>query len=85
MFIYLKLKLGESLNSYRWVIKLALIVFGSISVYYTTLKITKNLIILLLVYTLGYGVGVLGFKIIDDIDLKLLKKALNGVKKVEVP
>ena len=78
MFVYLKLQLEESLTSYRWIAKLALIVLGSLSLYYLTSKVTQNFIILLFVYTLGYGIGILLSKIIDNVDFNLLKKALKG-------
>jgi len=78
MFVYLKLQLEESLTSYRWVAKLALIVLGSLSLYYLTLGVTQNFIILLFVYTLGYWIGVLLSRIVDNVDFNLLKKVLKG-------
>jgi len=78
MFVYLKVQLKESLTSYLWVVKLFPIVFGSIGVYYLILKITQNFIILLSAYTLGYGIGILLLKVIDNVDFNLLKKALKG-------
>ena len=78
MFVYLKLQLGESLASYYWAIKLALIVLESLFLYYLTLKITQNFIIPLFVYALGYGIGIVLTRIIDNVDFNLLKNALKG-------
>jgi len=78
MFVYLKLQLEEFLTSYLWAAKLVLIVLGSLSLYYLTLGVTQNFIILLFVYTLGYGIGILLFKVIDNVDFSLLKNALKG-------
>nr|WP_285519706.1 flippase [Thermococcus nautili] len=74
MFVYLKRFLNDSLTSYLWVVKFIPVVFVSIIFYHMALEITKNFIILLLIYTLGYWGGILVFRIIDGTDISLLKR-----------
>lgn len=83
MFVYLMLYFREPLTSYHWIVKLAPIALGSVGVYYLTSKISHNIVVLFLGYMLGYGLGTLLFKVIDNTDFNLLKKALGGGK-VEV-
>jgi len=82
MFIYLKSYLKESTSSYYWVVKLTLIVLWSLFGYYLTLKVIKNFIILLLIYSFIYWVGVLSLKIIDTVDFNLFKKVFERGEKV---
>ncbi|MBC7333945.1 MAG: flippase [Actinobacteria bacterium] len=77
-FMYLKAHLEDSLSSYMWIVKLIVTIFFSLSLYYLALIVVQNTVVLFILYGLAYSAGVILFRIIDDIDINLLRQVFRG-------
>jgi O-antigen/teichoic acid export membrane protein len=80
MFFYLMNYFKESLNEYKWFLKLMFLVALTILPYFGLCVIVKNTIFLGVLVSIVYVVGCMIFGIFDSIDYRLLKSILKRQK-----
>jgi O-antigen/teichoic acid export membrane protein len=77
MFLYLKYYLKEKMTEYLWCFRLIFAIMVSVIVYCLMLNVIKNFVLLFVSYGLVFFIGILVFKVVDDIDFKLISKILK--------